>query len=55
MPLPLNPLEWAALAYLALLWIGYDRYARHRACPCRAPCGGIGRPGPDACCSATCA
>ena len=32
MPLPLNPLEWAALAYLALLWIGYDRYARHRAC-----------------------
>lgn len=32
MPLPLNPLEWAALAYLALLWIGYDRYARRRAC-----------------------
>lgn len=32
MPLPLNPLEWAALAYLALLWIGYARYARYRAC-----------------------
>ena len=32
MPLPLNSLEWAALAYLALLWVGYDRYARHRAC-----------------------
>ena len=32
MSLPLNPLDWAALAYLALLWIGYDRYARHRAC-----------------------
>lgn len=32
MPLPLNALEWAALAYLAVLWIGYDRYARHRAC-----------------------
>lgn len=31
MPLPLNPLEWVALAYLALLWIGYDRYARYRA------------------------
>ena len=31
MPLPLNPLEWGALAYLALLWVGYDRYARSRA------------------------
>ncbi len=32
MPLPLNALEWVALAYLALLWIGYDRYAKYRAC-----------------------
>lgn len=32
MPLPLNPLEWVALAYLGLLWIGYGRYAKHRAC-----------------------
>ena len=31
MLLPLNPLELAALLYLALLWIGYDRYARYRA------------------------
>jgi uncharacterized membrane protein len=32
MPLPLSPQELVALAYLGLLWIGYDRYARHRAC-----------------------
>jgi len=32
MPLPLNPLEWASLAYLTLLWVGYARYARYRAC-----------------------
>ena len=32
MPLPLLPLEWIALAYLALLWTGYGRYARYRAC-----------------------
>ena len=32
MPLPLSPLEWASLAYLVVLWAGYARYARYRAC-----------------------
>jgi uncharacterized membrane protein len=29
---PLLSLEWFALAYLAVLWLGYGRYARYRAC-----------------------
>ena len=27
---PLLSLEWFALAYLAVLWLGYGRYARYR-------------------------
>ena len=28
---PLLPLEWIALIYLVLLWLGYGQYARYRA------------------------